>query len=242
MKMQVFRLCCVVLTTVWCLAGSAAIAGKISGQRSGLSSSRGFAVKAASRPAPSGPVNYGRFTPRTSAPSDLPASGNASRGYTSVLDRSTTRPSEKLQTVIREKESHGPGWVGTGLLVWLLSQHDLSSSDRAWIQQQINDTREKKAETSPLPEPELSDVVFNWTYPPVFHAGEKADIVVTAAMGMAQKPVPVSCTLNDVHSDSTGNSANLAWNPAHDMAAVMCCEADGLSDMRLFSTEGMNSH
>lgn len=183
-----------------------------------------------------GPANYRRFSSGSQTPSAQSTSTGGPRRTASVLERSATQPSPQ----IREKENSGPGWVGTGLLVWLLSQHDLSSSDRAWVRQQINDAQQKGEEIAERPSPELSDVVFNWTYPQAFHPGDEAQISVTATVGMAQKPVAVSCVLNGKHSDLVGNAASLVWKPVREMTAVMRCEADGLSDMRLLSTDGMH--
>lgn len=240
MKKQTLRIFGAVLAVCCFLATSSALAGKMSGSRYSGMSSRGSAIKASPHPAMSGPVNYRRFSSGAQTISGQPPSAGSSRRTVSVLERSATLPSSQLQTVIREKENSGPGWVGTGLLVWLLSQHDLSSSDRAWVRQQINDAQQKGADIAQLPSAELSDVVFNWTYPPAFHPGDEAPISVTATVGMAQSPAAVSCVLNGKHSDLVGNAARLVWKPAREMTAVMRCEAAGLSDMRLLSTDGMH--
>ncbi|HED3078481.1 hypothetical protein [Citrobacter amalonaticus] len=193
------------------------------------SSSKGSAVRSSPRPSTTGPINYRSATPDKT--SRLSMSEVRSR---SVLERSRTQSSEKLQTVIREKERIGPGWFGTGMLVWLLSQHDLSSSDRRWIQEQINEAKREGEETA-LPPPPLSDVVFNWSYPPVFRQGETSHITVKATEGVQQKPVTVNCVLKGVHSIMDGVAARLAWTPGTEVSAVMRCEAGGLNDMRMFS-------
>ncbi|MDF6893604.1 hypothetical protein NLR16_24450, partial [Escherichia coli] len=43
-----------------------------------------------------------------------------------------------MAQIIRERESSGPGWLGTAFLVALLSRHDLSDSDRQWLQSKID--------------------------------------------------------------------------------------------------------
>ncbi|HCI8581997.1 TPA: hypothetical protein NQG29_004211 [Enterobacter cloacae] len=158
--------------------------------------------------------------------------------YRSVLSRSQTLPSEKLQTVIREKEQSGPGWMGTALLVWLLSQHDLSSSDKAWVNQQIAQAKKENQQVL-LPPPELSDVAFNWSYPSAFTPGQKAMIAVSAKQGLAGKAVPVTCVMNGSYGVKDGEITRIEWTPDKDMTAVMRCEAGGLSDLRMFSAGEM---
>ncbi|MEX1843502.1 hypothetical protein KMW40_24115 [Enterobacter cloacae] len=158
--------------------------------------------------------------------------------YRSVLSRSQTLPSEKLQTVIREKEQSGPGWMGTALLVWLLSQHDLSSSDKAWVNQQIAQAKKENQQVLP-PTPELSDVAFNWSYPSAFTPGQKAMIAVSAKQGLAGKAVPVTCVMNGSYGVKDGEITRIEWTPDKDMTAVMRCKAGGLSDLRMFSAGEM---
>lgn len=209
---------------------SPAMAAKSSSSKSMRSSiSKGSAVRSSPRPSTSGPVHY-----RSAKPDKTYRQSMSETSSRSVLERSRTLPSEKLQTVIREKERSGPGWIGTGLLVWLLSQHDLSSSDRHWIEKQIDESKNENVQTQ-LPPPPLSDVVFSWVYPPVFNQGETSLITVKATEGEQQKPVTVSCVLKDIHSSQDGIAARLEWTPLKEVTAVMRCEAGGLSDMRIFS-------
>lgn len=223
------RIMTALLTASIVFCATPATAAKSSSSKSVRTSlSKGSAVRSSPRPSTTGPVHYRSATPDKT--SRFPTSDARSR---SVLERSRTLPSEKLQTVIREKERSGPGWIGTGVLIWLLSQHDLSSSDRRWIQEQIDEAKREGEETA-LPPPPLSDVVFSWSYPPVFRQGETSHITVTATEGVQQKPVTVNCVLKGIHSVKDGVAARLAWTPGTEVSAVMRCEAGGLNDMRMF--------
>lgn len=128
--------------------------------------------------------------------------------------------------------------MGTALLVWLLSQHDLSTSDRVWIRQQIAQA-EKENQQVPPPDPELSDVAFNWSYPSAFRPGQKALIAVSAIQGVSEKSVPVTCVMNGSYGTRDGEITRLEWTPDKNMTAVMRCEAGGLSDLRMFSVGEM---
>jgi hypothetical protein len=216
------------LTAFLIIFTSAAQAGKSYGSRSfSSSSSKGSAVRSSPRPSSSGPIRYKSAVPESAA-------GRTSYSSGSVLSRSKNLPSEKLQTVIREKESSGPGWFGTGMLIWLLSQHDLSSSDRAWIKNQIDEAK-KEGEAVPPPPPDLSDVVFNWAFPSEFIPGKKAMITVTANQGTTEKQVAISCVMNGVYGIKEGGAVHMEWTPEKNMSAVMRCNAAGLSDLRIFT-------
>lgn len=241
MNIMTRRLMAAGLTAGLLLSTLTAHAGKSpgSGSRSfSASSSKGSAVRSSPRPSTSGPVTYKSAVPVTPVNrynSRTPKKAGSNR---SVLSRSQTLPSEKLQTVIREKERSGPGWMGTALLVWLLSQHDLSSSDKAWVNQQIAQAKKENQQVLPPP-PELSDVAFNWSYPSAFTPGQKAMIAVSAKQGLAGKAVPVTCVMNGSYGVKNGEITRIEWTPDKAMTAVMRCEAGGLSDLRMFSTGDM---
>ncbi|HGH4585595.1 TPA: hypothetical protein ACJIWA_004118 [Enterobacter bugandensis] len=216
-------------------------AGKSSGSGSrsfSSSSTKGSAVRNSPRPSTSGPVTYKSAVPVTPVNRYNSRTPEKTGNYRSVLSQSQTLPSEKLQTVIREKERSGPGWMGTALLVWLLSQHDLSSSDKEWVNQQIAQAK-KENQQIPPPPPELSDVAFNWSYPSAFTPGEKALIAVSATQGIAGKSVPVTCVMNGSYGVKDGEITRMEWTPDKAMTSVMRCEAGGLSDLRMFSAGDM---
>lgn len=201
------------------------------------SSSRGFAVRSApsyrSTSVSTGatnPVRYRSFTPLTSAGGKTTSPGSATGFSRSVLSGPGPQPTQKLQTIIREKERSGPGWMGTAMLVWLLSQHDLSSSDRDWVESRLEEARQRgeKIETPPA---EQSDVTFDWSLPSAFIAGQQASLTVTTLRG--KQPVTVTCRINDTRSTDAGNTSRLVWTPAAPGTAVADCHADGWVDQRL---------
>lgn len=241
MNIMVRHLMAAGLTAGLLLSTLTAHAGKSpgSGSRSfSAPSSKGSAVRSSPRPSTSGPVTYKSAVPVTPVNRYNSRTPEKAGSYRSVLSRSQTLPSEKLQTGIREKEQSGPGWMGTALLVWLLSQHDLSSSDKAWVNQQIAQAKKENQQVLP-PTPELSDVAFNWSYPSAFTPGQKAMIAVSAKQGLAGKAVPVTCVMNGSYGVKDGEITRIEWTPDKDMTAVMRCEAGGLSDLRMFSAGEM---
>ena len=152
-----------------------------------------------------------------------------------MLDNSTTKPSPQLQTIIREKESSGPGWIGTGFLIYLLSQHDLSSSDKNWIQSQLNDERNSPERPAPPPI-ELSDVTFQWDVPAIFRSGVQSNIIVRASQGPENTPRAVACSMNGIQSVPEKNKAILEWVPDKEETVVVTCLSAGLHDMRMFTS------
>lgn len=147
----------------------------------------------------------------------------------SLQNRSGPQPSPQLQTIIREKEASGPGWLGTAGLIWLLSQHDLSSSDREWINNRLRE--ENSENTSPVTE--QSDVSFQWSVPASVTNGQPAKIVIAAVRhGKVLQP---DCELGDVKSVHENNAAVLNWTPENTVSAVATCRADGWVDQRLLA-------
>lgn len=234
-----------------CFFISTAFAGTT---RSISSGSKGFAVRSAPKMQTSGPVKYQSFSSGSAGKNgstgsgasagnksqNVPqaASGSYARGYggRSMLDNSTTKPSPQLQTIIREKERSGPGWIGTGLLIYLLSQHDLSSSDRQWIQSRLDN--EKNSPDHPAPPPiELSDVTFRWEVPAIFRSGEKSNIIVRASQGPENTPHSVSCSMKGIQSVSEKDKAILEWVPDGEETVVVTCLSAGLHDMRMFTSK-----
>ncbi|OAD97938.1 hypothetical protein [Pantoea sp. OXWO6B1] len=217
--------------------------------RSSFRSSAGFAARSpAYRPSSSGsaPV-YRSFRPETGSRTAGGASGSASGRVNSassafrptpaaprsLLSGSGTWPSARLQTIIREKEASGPGWVGTAALVWLLSRHDLSSGDRAWINERLREANNNAVSEPDAPVAEQSDVRFQWAVPALIVSGQPVKIVVTAVRhGKALVP---ACELGDMKSEQENNAAVLNWTPENTFSAVATCRAEGWVDQRLLA-------
>lgn len=221
-----------------CFLQSLPVMAGSSSSRSSFKSSAGYAARSpAYRNSLTGstPV-YKSFTPAAGSStatgrtdSRSPAAKLSPSAPQSLQNRSGPQPSPQLQTIIREKESSGPGWLGTAGLIWLLSQHDLSSSDREWINNRL---REENSE-NPQPVTEQSDVSFQWSVPATFTDGQPAKIVI-AAVRHGKVLLP-DCELSDIKSVHENNAAVLNWTPEHTVSAVATCKADGWVDQRLLA-------
>ncbi len=151
----------------------------------------------------------------------------------SLLSGRGSQPSPRLQTIIRERESSGPGWMGTAGLVWLLSQHDLSSSDRDWINSRLSEVRSENAIEPAEAVNEQSDVSFYWSYPAHIVNGQSVKISISAVRhGKAMLPV---CELGELKSQPDNNIAVITWKPENTVSAVVTCRTEGWVDQRLLN-------
>lgn len=237
----ILALLAILVSVILMVFSTPATAAKSSGSSGSFSSSsKGAGIRSApsrlsaGTSSGSGSVQYKNFKPLSgsASASASPSGRGIYQGRGSVLDRSSIKPSEKLQTVIQEKESSEPGWVGTGLLVWLLSQHDLSTSDREWVQSRIDEAR-KDGEDIAAPPPELSDVIFNWVLPEKIVPGQ--DVIIRAAAIEDKKPLIPDCEINGQHGHTEDQNTVLEWKTASAVSAVVLCTADGWTDMRLLT-------
>lgn len=237
----ILALLAVLASVILMFFSTPATAAKSSGSSGSFSSSsKGAGIRSApprlsgGTSSGSGNMQYKSFKPvsaSTSASAPLSRRGMY-QGRGSVLDHSSIKPSERLQTVIRQKESSGPGWVGTGLLIWLLSQHDLSTSDREWVQSRIDEARKDGEDIAPPP-PELSDVIFSWVLPEKIVPGQ--DVIIKAAAIEDKKPLIPDCEINGQHGHTEDQNTVLEWKTASAVSAVVLCTADGWTDMRLLT-------
>lgn len=221
-----------------CFLQSLPVMAGSSSSRSSFKSSAGYAARSpAYRNSFTGstPV-YKSFTPAAGSSTATGRTDSRSPGAKlspsapqSLQNRSGPQPSPQLQTIIREKEASGPGWLGTAGLIWLLSQHDLSSSNREWINNRL---REENSE-NPQRVTEQSDVSFQWSVPATFTNGQSAKIVI-AAVRHGKVLLP-DCELGDMKSVHENNAAVLNWTPEHTVSAVATCKADGWVDQRLLA-------
>ncbi|MDE8558883.1 hypothetical protein [Pantoea vagans] len=220
-----------------CFFQSLPVMAGSSSARSSFKSSAGYAARSpAYRSSFTGSTPYKSFRPADGSStatgridSTSPGSKLSPSAPQSLQNRSGPQPSPQLQTIIREKEASGPGWVGTAGLIWLLSQHDLSASDREWINNRL---REENSGNTP-PVTEQSDVSFQWSIPATFTNGQPAKIVI-AAVRHGKVLLP-DCELGNIKSVHENNAALLNWTPEHTVSAVATCRADGWVDQRLLA-------
>lgn len=152
----------------------------------------------------------------------------------SLLD-SGTQPSPQMAQIIRERESSGPGWLGTAFLVALLSRHDLSDSDRQWLQTKIDSLagQDGADDDSGLAPALTPDVTFLYAgLQGKFEIGRESRIHVTAH-GVPGHPVAVSCTMPEAHITTEGTGAMIVWEPHTPAVFVLTCQAGGQRDRRL---------
>lgn len=143
-----------------------------------------------------------------------------------------SQPSPRVTQLIKEKEDSGPGWVGTGLLVWLLSQHDLSASDKAWIEEQIAAQGKEEDQAPPLLGSVTPTVAFHIEGLRQRYAPDaEAQLTVRAMRGNIQ--LPVRCTLAGGNFQPEGAALRVKWMPASSGVQLLTCEAGGHQDRRL---------
>lgn len=223
------------------VAATPALAGK--GGSSGSSGGRSTSVgKSAPAPARSStPTKSTTYRP-AAAPAPRPLGGNTrlvqqrqqQQQHRSLIADEGPQPSQKVTQIIRERESSGPGWLGTAFLVSMLSRHDLSSSDRSWIQSRI-DTIRSSGEAAddeppallPAAHPKI-EFSFQGLDEPL-HVGEAASVSVSAlAHG---KPVPVTCD----HPAATNQNGHveIAWTPDAPSVSLLTCKSGERQERRL---------
>ncbi|WP_308538845.1 hypothetical protein [uncultured Pantoea sp.] len=123
--------------------------------------------------------------------------------------------------------------MGTAALIWLLSRHDLSSGDRAWLNERLREANNNTVREPDAPVAEQSDVRFQWAVPALIVSGQPVKIVVTADLhGKALVP---ACGLGDIKSVQEKNAAVLNWTPENTFSAVVTCRAEGWVDQRLLA-------
>lgn len=145
------------------------------------------------------------------------------------------QPSAKLTHIIRERESSGPGWLGTAFLVALLSRHDLSDSDRRWLQTKIDaladdDQADDQSELSP---PRVPTVAFLYAGLQGDFTTGRAYTVQVTAHGAHGNPVAVICSMPEARIVTEGPGAAILWEPRAPAVYVLTCQAGGLRDRRL---------
>lgn len=195
----------------------------------------------------SGTSSAGRSASRSSdmraARNNTQRSGAGSPARRSLLAGSPSQPSPKVTEIIRERERSGPGWLGTAFLVSLLSQHDLSSSDRSWIEGRINSLRESGEDDEPAPallSPAAPGVSFRYAgLQPQFTAGAEATVTVRAER--AGVAVPVACALPGAQLDQGRGEARIEWTPAGPGVQLLSCEAAGHRDRKLLRVAAANN-
>ncbi|EOC0011701.1 hypothetical protein ACI0X9_003388 [Cronobacter turicensis] len=160
---------------------------------------------------------------------------------------SNAAPSENMRTIIRERS--GTNWTTLALMYWMLSSHNsqassLSSDDRAWVKQQIQDEeshganhdeaiKELKAsgidteEIEKAAEEPKHHVVFIYDAPNEMTAGKIWMFTVIAKKDGKQE-VPV-CTLDGAETKTINQMLFVSWK-APDKAGVKSeihCKAFG---------------
>lgn len=192
--------------------------------RSAVGTSRS---RSASRPSTYRPATNGLA--RSSTP------GARSLGTRRSLLEGGAQPSPKMAQIIRERESSGPGWLGTAFLVALLSRHDLSDSDRQWLQTKIDALagEDESDDASGLAPPLAPSVTFLYAGIQGNFAIDRASTIHVTAQTAPGNPVAVNCTMREARITAEGTSATLVWEPHAQAVYVLTCQAGGQRDRRL---------
>lgn len=141
----------------------------------------------------------------------------------SLLDQHNDPPSQRLATIIRDRERSGPGWIGTAFLIALLSRHDLSSADREWIGRRIASLHGTETEGDPAWLAPVSPVVrFQYSgLQSEYSSGVPAELTVWAEhAGVA---VPLECALAGVSPIAfAGKRVRISWTPVAGVTILTC--------------------
>ena len=152
----------------------------------------------------------------------------------SLLAQNGPQPSPQVAEIIREKESSGPGWLGTAFLIALLSRHDLSDSDRSWINSRIDSINSEQASEAPdLLPPVKPKVQFTFEGIDAPHpVGMPAKVSVSALFN--GRPVAVFCD-HPAAMNQDGRSV-IAWTPDTPGVYLLACKAGQNQERRLLRT------
>jgi hypothetical protein len=153
-----------------------------------------------------------------------------------------TPPSPHLTRIIRERERSGPGWVGTAVLIALLSQHDLSAADRNWIQGKIDalGAEGEGVDKQPLLPPAQRPMSITGATQPL-RPGQNATIAVAAAGIPADA---VACDIEGVATQPAVTTrdrvANLTWTPEQAGVYILNCRAGKHTERRVLRVASNN--
>ena len=157
----------------------------------------------------------------------------------SLLSQTGPQPSPQVSEIIRERESSGPGWLGTAFLISLLSRHDLSDSDRSWINSRIDSVRNEQPDEAPALLPAVKPKVqFTFEGLDAPHPiGMPAKVTVSATLN--GQPVPVSCE-HPAAMNQNGHTV-IAWTPEAHGVTLLTCKAGAHQERRLLrsGTQGV---
>ena len=185
-------------------------------------------------PSRSAPV-AGTTGARIGRVSGFAARGAAGSSGTRSLLANGPRPSPQVVHVIEERERSGPGWIGISFLVSMLSQHDLSPSDRNWVQGKIDSIKANGGDAADGPLPASKPkVMFSFAGIDVpLVLGQSAVMSVSAYTDkhVAMAPIctpPAAATISVQHS-----IADIHWTPATAGVFILTCQAGTHTERRL---------
>ena len=221
-------------------AGRAGSSGSTAGRSSVMARSNSTGASTSPRYAAAtrsaAPDNRTTFRPAASAVPRFGAGSNRLGTRRSLLpERGGPSPSPTLAQEIRAKESSGPGWLGTAFLVSLLSRHDLSGSDRQWIESKIASLRDSGNDDEV---PQLAPAIPNgirFEYEGLqaaYPVGKPIRIEVRAR-DAAGTLLAVACQMEDGQARVSGTSAAIQWLPAAPAVRMLTCRAGGQRDRRI---------
>lgn len=214
-----------------------AYAGKGGGPSSSGGSRTSTATSRSTTAAPSSRSPSGRISGFAARPAGRTASGASTGVGRRSLLGTGSQPSPRVTEIIRERESSGPGWLGTVFLISLLSQHDLSASDRSWVQEKLAELRTDAEDEEPLipaAKPKVVMTIKGVADP--LHIGVPATFSVAAAT--SGKPLAnIACTIDGSNAQPTTthqtSPATVTWVPEREGAYILNCKAGGRNERRV---------
>jgi hypothetical protein len=215
--------------------GLAIVAMTSVGAHAGSSSSSRGASSSSTSKAPNMTRNTSgdRYTSKPfispARPINRPKGGIEKRSQRSLIPVNGPQPPQRVAEIIHEKESSGPGWLGTAFLISLFSRHDLSNEDKHWIESRINVLNKEDSETNLLKASKPS-VLFNFKgLDAPLVAGQIAKVEVSATSN--GKVIVVTCD----HPESTkqGHSLLIEWTPSEPSVSLLTCNAGKRQERRL---------
>lgn len=194
--------------------------------RGAASTGSGAGNRSAARPSAVRP--YGQQGVRSSSRRSLLSAG--------------TPPSPRLTQIIRERERSGPGWIGAAVLIALMSQHDLSASDRSWIQGKIDALgAEGDGDTAEALLPAVQQPMSISGASQPLYIGQSAAISVTSS-GKAVDSV--ACDIEGADTQpvvsSRDRTTSVIWTPEHAGAYILNCRAGDHAERRILRVTSNN--
>lgn len=203
-------------------------AGSSTSSRGSSASSRSSAASSMKTTSTSQYASKPSISPARSL--NKPSNRLAQKNRQSLIPSTGPQPSPHITEIIREKESSGPGWLGTAFLISLLSRHDLSSSDRGWIESRINSISKEDQTGADLLKAVKPRVLFDFKgLDDPLVTGQVVKLKVSATND--GKAVSVAC--DHPGAIKHDNVVSIEWTPDEPTILFLTCNVGQQQERRL---------